>query len=544
MKINKITTLTTLAILASSEAYSHGYTESPASRALLCKEDKNKDCGSRAQYEPQSIEQIDGQFNSKALDNNMGSAKVSGFEALDEQGQSRWAKTTVKPGQPLKIKWQFTANHKSKHFKFYITKPDWNPDKPLTRSSFEDQPLNCYNPQPAWVAPNQPPKDGLTFTCTMPNRSGYQIIMAEWDVYDTAASFYNLIDLDFTNDKPAGTVILPGGGSEDGESGIQQYDPNKTYSDQGTEVIYNGKIYKNKWWVSGTAPGGSGAWEYIKDYEGNNPTDPSDQFPVEATKFTINPANVKTDDKIYLEVSKDGDLDKILLTEIPENISSSDLLILLAKKINTISSQQLNDQIIAGEKNANGKVVPNGDTLYVYQTSDSPYNISFYHEIADHNSTNELHLMDFKNKYTLDANNNLHLNGKIMSHSSDTVKVAVTLQKGNKQVYRKSGIEIDPMDTYNFKAQIDNLTSGDYKLIVSSELAGAEVWQKTFDVKIQKNEPAPDPEPTPGIESWDSSATYTEGDRVKHNGNLYEAKWWSRGQNPKHSGEWGVWKQI
>lgn len=42
MKLNKITLLTGLALLVSSEAYSHGYVESPASRALLCKEGKIK----------------------------------------------------------------------------------------------------------------------------------------------------------------------------------------------------------------------------------------------------------------------------------------------------------------------------------------------------------------------------------------------------------------------------------------------------------------------------------------------------------------------
>ncbi|MDE4974417.1 lytic polysaccharide monooxygenase, partial [Francisella tularensis] len=76
------------------------------------------------------------------------------------------------------------------HFKFYITKPNWDPNKLFTRESIEEKPLNCYDPQPTWVATNQPPKDGLTFTCTMPNRSDYQIIMEEWDVDDTRMSFY------------------------------------------------------------------------------------------------------------------------------------------------------------------------------------------------------------------------------------------------------------------------------------------------------------------------------------------------------------------
>ena len=27
-----------------------------------------------------------------------------------------------------------------------------------------------------------------------------------------------------------------------------------------------------------------------------------------------------------------------------------------------------------------------------------------------------------------------------------------------------------------------------------------------------------------------------------YNGNLYTAKWWTRGENPSQSGQWGVWK--
>ena len=38
----------------------------------LYKEGKNKDCGSKAQYEPQSIEQADELFNLGVLDNNIG----------------------------------------------------------------------------------------------------------------------------------------------------------------------------------------------------------------------------------------------------------------------------------------------------------------------------------------------------------------------------------------------------------------------------------------------------------------------------------------
>src|SRR5690606_5779249 len=41
--------------------------------------------------------------------------------------------------------------------------------------------------------------------------------------------------------------------------------------------------------------------------------------------------------------------------------------------------------------------------------------------------------------------------------------------------------------------------------------------------------------------AWSSTATYTGGARVAHEGNLYEAKWWTQGNVPGAE-EWGPWK--
>lgn len=62
----------------------------------------------------------------------------------------------------------------------------------------------------------------------------------------------------------------------------------------------------------------------------------------------------------------------------------------------------------------------------------------------------------------------------------------------------------------------------------------------------EATEPAPEPEPeTPPLcehEAWSSSNVYTGGDRVEHNGKFYEAKWWTQGEDPEQSGQWDVWK--
>ncbi|API87054.1 lytic polysaccharide monooxygenase [Francisella uliginis] len=531
MKLKKISLLTSLALLASSQAYSHGYVESPSSRSYLCDKHQNTNC-SDVVGDAQSLEAADGLFDNGGLDNKMGSVGHGWAESLDEQNESRWAKTAVSPGQTLTFKWHFTAAHRGKHFKFYITKPDWNPNELLTRDSFEDQPLNCYNPQPFWQAPDVVPDD-LTFTCTMPERTGYQVIMAEWDVYDTGASFYNLIDLDFTNEHTAGTLILPEGGT--GEAGISAYDPNKEYPGSGIQVVYDGKIYENQWWVNpGEAPPGeNSAWIYVGDYEEDTPVNPNDRYPIEATRFSLNPSKVREGDIISLELSKASDttIEKIKLLDVPANMSSETLLTTLAEKINEISSQQLNEALIAGEKNAEGAVVPSTSALYVYQTADKLYNhVGFIQDIADHNLVNELHLMDFNEVYTLDSSGNLNINAKIMSHSSEEVNVTVTLlDKDGNQVYRKDDIKIAPMNTYDLDMQVENLAAGDYDLVIYSQLTGTDAWQKDLNITVNEYTGATD-EDLAKYPEYKEGTKYQNGDIVRNENKLYqctEAGWCS-----------------
>ncbi|PAE94062.1 5'-nucleotidase C-terminal domain-containing protein [Shouchella clausii] len=55
----------------------------------------------------------------------------------------------------------------------------------------------------------------------------------------------------------------------------------------------------------------------------------------------------------------------------------------------------------------------------------------------------------------------------------------------------------------------------------------------------------PDPElPACDYKAWDKTAIYTAGDRVEHEGDFYEAKWWTQGENPAASGRWDVWKKA
>jgi chitinase len=44
--------------------------------------------------------------------------------------------------------------------------------------------------------------------------------------------------------------------------------------------------------------------------------------------------------------------------------------------------------------------------------------------------------------------------------------------------------------------------------------------------------------------AWSSANVYVGGNRVKHVSKAYEAKWWTQGENPAQSGEWGVWRFL
>lgn len=43
---------------------------------------------------------------------------------------------------------------------------------------------------------------------------------------------------------------------------------------------------------------------------------------------------------------------------------------------------------------------------------------------------------------------------------------------------------------------------------------------------------------------WEQTTVYNSGDRVTWSGRYWEAKWWTTGEEPGSTGEWGVWKFL
>ncbi|GAA2923847.1 chitinase C-terminal domain-containing protein [Streptomyces enissocaesilis] len=60
--------------------------------------------------------------------------------------------------------------------------------------------------------------------------------------------------------------------------------------------------------------------------------------------------------------------------------------------------------------------------------------------------------------------------------------------------------------------------------------------------------PGPSPTPSPGgpcaAPTWSASSEYGSGTTVSHKSHQWKSKWWTKGEEPGTTGEWGVWQDL
>ncbi|EJR63609.1 lytic polysaccharide monooxygenase [Bacillus toyonensis] len=179
--------------LIPQNAYAHGFVEKPGSRSALCSPTYgalNVNCGS-VMYEPQSLEVPKGFPQAGPVDGQIASAGGKFGGILDQQTADRWFKNTITGGENT-FTWKFTAPHLTSKWHYYITKIGWNPNKALTRADFE--PIGTVQHDGSAASNNVAHKINVPT-----DRSGYHVILAVWDVADTANAFYNVIDVNLIN---------------------------------------------------------------------------------------------------------------------------------------------------------------------------------------------------------------------------------------------------------------------------------------------------------------------------------------------------------
>ncbi|MBF7155478.1 MULTISPECIES: lytic polysaccharide monooxygenase [Bacillus] len=180
--------------LIPQNAYAHGFVEKPSSRSALCSPTYgalNANCGS-VMYEPQSLEAPKGFPQAGPIDGQIASAGGKFGGVLDQQTADRWFKNTITGGENT-FTWKYTAPHLTSKWHYYITKKGWDPNKALKRADLE--PIGTVQHDGSTAS------NHLTHKINVPtDRSGYHVILAVWDVADTANAFYNVIDVNLIND--------------------------------------------------------------------------------------------------------------------------------------------------------------------------------------------------------------------------------------------------------------------------------------------------------------------------------------------------------
>ncbi|MGM9902847.1 hypothetical protein A5844_001541 [Enterococcus sp. 10A9_DIV0425] len=199
--LGMILATTGLTALSSVDVSAHGYVSEPISRGYQGNLDKAGNWNAAFQKygkvidEPQSLEAPKGFPAAGPADGKIASANGAvGDFLLDQQTSALWTKQNLTTGANT-FTWTFTANHVTTKWHYYITKNGWDQNKPLTRDELE--PIGEIQGNGAFASTNP------THTVNIPNdHFGYHVILAVWDIDDTAYAFYNVIDANIQSKTP------------------------------------------------------------------------------------------------------------------------------------------------------------------------------------------------------------------------------------------------------------------------------------------------------------------------------------------------------
>ncbi|MHA5051655.1 lytic polysaccharide monooxygenase auxiliary activity family 9 protein [Streptomyces sp. SD15] len=214
-----------LTALTAAPAAAHGTMGDPVSRVSQCyaegpESPRSAACkavvaagGTQALYDWNGIRigDANGQHQALIPDGKLCSANSDEFKGLD-LAREDWPTTSVSSGS-YTFKYRVTAPHKGT-FKVYVTKSGYDPSQPL---AWDD--LDLRNPV---ATATDPTASGgfYTFSGTLPQRSGKQLLYAIWQRSDSPEAFYSCSDITYGG-SDSGTSAGSGdsGDSGSGDSG-------------------------------------------------------------------------------------------------------------------------------------------------------------------------------------------------------------------------------------------------------------------------------------------------------------------------------------
>ncbi|MEU9309226.1 lytic polysaccharide monooxygenase [Streptomyces sp. NPDC048256] len=191
-----------LGLWAAGPAQAHGAPTNPVSRVFACSPEGGADARtaacraavdaggtSFAAWDNLRVANVNGRDRQTIPDGQLCSGGLSAYKGLD-LARADWPSTRLTPGGTLRMTYASTIAHTGT-FKLYLTKPGYDPSKPLTWSDLPTRPFAEVK-DPALT-------DGAYhLTAKLPaDRTGRQMLYTIWQNSSTPDTYYSCSDVVF-----------------------------------------------------------------------------------------------------------------------------------------------------------------------------------------------------------------------------------------------------------------------------------------------------------------------------------------------------------
>ncbi|MFF9125138.1 lytic polysaccharide monooxygenase [Streptomyces sp. NPDC014889] len=207
-----------LTLWAAGPARAHGAPTDPVSRVYACSPDGGP-AGTAAcraavaanggvpftAWDNLRVANVGGRDRQVVPDGKLCSGGLPAYKGLD-LARADWPSTRLAPGARLTMSYASTIPHEGT-FKLYLTRPGYDPAKPLTWSDLPDRPF---------AEVKDPPLTGGAYRigATLPaDRTGRHVLFTDWQNSSTPDTYYSCSDVVFAKATTATTAAAGTGGS-------------------------------------------------------------------------------------------------------------------------------------------------------------------------------------------------------------------------------------------------------------------------------------------------------------------------------------------
>ncbi|MEW1778488.1 lytic polysaccharide monooxygenase [Streptomyces sp. NPDC086777] len=202
---------------AAGSARAHGAPTSPASRAYGCSPSGGSAATAACRaaiaasgqnfvaWDDVRVAGVNGRDRQVIPDGRLCSGGLPAYKGLD-LARADWPATELTPGARVTMTYAATIAH-SGTFRLYLTKPGYDPAKPLTWSELPAQPFAEFKDPPLT-------NGAYHFSAVLPaDRTGRQVLYTVWQTSSTPDTYYSCSDVVFAAKKTPKEEAAKGGGA-------------------------------------------------------------------------------------------------------------------------------------------------------------------------------------------------------------------------------------------------------------------------------------------------------------------------------------------